>query len=1050
MWIVAYALRRPYTIGVLAILIFLLGSSALRRMSTDILPAIDIPSVNVVWVYDGLNATEMAAKITSFSEIAIFNNVDDLRSVHSETSAGVGLVRVELQPNAKIETALAQITAISQTILLRMPPGTTPPIIVRYSAGSVPILHLALSSATLTEAQLYDYGRLALRAQIQTIPGVRMTLPYGGQARQIMVDLDLAKLRAYGLTPSDVSRAVTAQNLTLPSGAIREGGRELSVSLNSSPETAAAFGDLPLRAVDGRVIFLRDISNVRDGGAVATNIARVDGSAGVIVSVLKLGSASTVDIVDALRARLPQILAAAPEGVRIEPIFDQSLFVRAAMDGVFKEGLLVAALVATVVLAFLGSWRSAFIVLTSIPLSVLAAAAVLSAFGHTLNLISLGGLSLAIGILVDNAMVEIENINRNLALGKPLRQAILDGAAQIVFPEFVSTLSICIVFVPVFMLAGAPAYIFAPLAVAVIAALAASFLLSRTLVPTLAYLLLPQTHEVGGNSAMERYLHRVGQSYLHALRWATARRAMVICAALAVIGAGAGAASLLGREFFPVVDAGVMRLHIRAPMGTRVEETASLLGNIQEEIRKIIPHHELQAIVENIGKPNPVNLSWVDSLASVAADGELLIQLNPGHRPTAAYQGAIRAMMTERFPRAVAFFRSADIVGQTLNEGSAASIDVRITGRDAAGNLAVARKLMEKVREIPGAADVMLQQITDWPEYFIAVDRARALQLGVREQDVANSLLVSLSSSATVQANYWADKGVSYIVAVQTPPDKVRSLDDVLNTPVAAGSGGPVLLRTIATASERKTPALISRHSLAPTFNVLVNTSGRDSGSVADDVGRAARSLAGELKPGNSITVAGQAAAMNEAYAGMVRGLGVAVVLVFLVMVVNFQSWVLPLVIISVLPLTIAGSSLGLYATGTLLSTPALMGVIMTLGVSTANSVLMISFARDLTVRGAQPEAAILEAAASRWRPILMTATAMLVGMAPMALGLGEGSEQNAPLARAVIGGLLSGCVATLVVVPVVFLLSHSLLGKRARREKGDFSPAELDPQPAE
>jgi multidrug efflux pump subunit AcrB len=1050
MWIVAYALRRPHTIGVLAIFIFLLGISSLRRMSTDILPTIDIPSVNVVWVYDGLNASEMAAKITTFSELSIFNNVDDVRSVHSETSAGVGIVRVELQPVAKIETALAQITAISQTILLRMPQGTTPPVIVRYSTGSVPILHLALSSPTLTEAQLYDYGRLGLRAHIQTIPGVRLTLPYGGQARQIMVDIDTAKLQAYGLSPYDVSRAVTTQNLTLPSGSLREGGREMIVSLISSPETAAAFNDLPLRAVDGRVIFLRDVASVRDGGAVVSNIARVDGSAGVVVSVLKLGAASTVEIVDALRARLPQILASAPEGMRIEPIFDQSVFVRTAMDAVFKEGLLVAALVATVVLVFLGSYRSAFIVLTSIPLSILAAAAALSLLGHSLNLMSLGGLSLAIGVLVDNAMVEIENINRNLALGKPLHQAILDGAQQIVFPEFVSTLSICIVFVPVFMLTGAPAYVFAPLAISVIAALAASFLLSRTLIPTLAHLLLPKVYVDHGETAMERALDRVGRTYLRALRWVMERRLRAIGAVLVVVAVGAGAAGQLGREFFPVVDAGVLRLHVRAPMGTRIEETAALLSNVQEEIRKIIPREELQAVVENIGKPNSVNLSWVDSLASVSADGELLIQLNPGHQPTVIYQNAIRDMMVERFPRAIAFFRSADIVGQTLNEGAAAAIDLRISGRDVPGNLAFARKLMEKIRGVPGASDVLLQQIPDWPEYFITVDRARALQLGVREQDVANALLVSLSSSATVQANYWADKGFSYIVAVQTPPDKVRTLDDVLNTSVASGPNGPILLRTLAAASERKAPALISRQSLAPTFNVLVNISGRDLGSVADDIGSVVASMKGELKPGNSVSIAGQAASMNEAYAGMARGLGVAVVLVFLVMVVNFQSWTLPLVIVSALPMTIAGAAFGLYATGTLLSTPALMGVVMTLGVSTANSVLMVSFARDLMAEGVEARAAILEAASIRWRPILMTATAMLVGMAPMALGLSEGGEQNAPLARAVIGGLLFGSTTTLLIVPVVFQLSRSLLGGRVRTEESHPVPTQLDPQAAE
>jgi multidrug efflux pump subunit AcrB len=1029
MWIVAYSLRRPYTVGALAVLIFLLGSSALRRMSTDILPTIDIPSVNLVWTYDGLNAPEMAAKITSFSEIAAMNNIDDVRSIQSETSNGVALVRIELQRNAKIETALTQASAISQTILRRMPQGVMPPILVRNSAGSVPILHLALSSSTLTEAQLYDYARLAMRAQIQTIPGIRMTLPYGGQARQIMVDLDPVKLDAYGLSPFDVSRAVAEQNVTLPSGVIREGERELSVSVNSSPETIAAFNDLPIRATGGHVIFMRDVANVRDGGAVQTNIARVDGASGVIVSLLKLGEASTIEIVDQLRTRLPQIQAAAPEGIRIEPIFDQSVFVRTAMSSVVKEAFLVGVLVAAVVFVFLASHRSAFIVLTSIPLSILASVATLHALGHTLNLMTLGGLALAIGILVDNAMVEIENINRNIGLGKPLRQAILDGAQQIVFPEFVSTLSICIVFVPAFVLSGASAYVFAPLAVAVISAMAASFILSRTLVPTLAHTLLPSSIDdrsghIGSSNwraRVERLFARLSDLYRVLLQEALNARLMAAGAAIAILGLSAAAASSLGREFFPVVDAGIMRLHIRAPIGSRLEETAARFGDVQKEIQKIIPRAELQAIVENIGRPEPANLSWVESLASGPADGEMLIQLKPGHRPTAQYESAIRRMLGERFPQVTAFFRTADMVGQTLNEGAAASIDIRVSGRDAAGNLATARKIIEQSMRIPGAADVTLRQITDWPEYFVVVDRMRSLQLGLQQQDIANALLVSLSSSAVVQSNFWADKGFSYAVAVQTPPNSVRTIDDMLNTPVTSSSGNKVLLRTIASVIERKVPATVSRQTLAPTFNVLVNVRGRDLGSVYSDVKRVTDGLATDLKPGNVIAIAGQAAAMEEAYSDLASGLGVSVALVFLVMVVNFQSWAMPLAVISALPLSIGGVILGLYATGTLLSAPALMGLIMAIGVATANSVLVVSFARDRLVEGADPLTAALDGAATRLRPVLMTAVAMLIGMIPMALGLSDGGEQNAPLARAVIGGLLGGTTGTLLFVPLMF-----------------------------
>ncbi|HEV8646920.1 MAG TPA: efflux RND transporter permease subunit [Burkholderiales bacterium] len=1034
MWIVDYALRRKYTIGVLAILVFLLGSYSIRRMSTDILPVVDIPAVNIIWTYSGLNATEMASKVTSFSELAVMNNVDNIRAIESQTVNGVGLVRVEFQPNADIETALAQTTAISQTILRRMPQGMQPPIIVRYSVSSVPILQLALSSPTLTESQLSDYARLGLRAQIQTIPGIRMTLPYGGQARQIMVDLNLERLQAYGLSPADVSRAVTAQNLTLPSGTVREGRREAQVRLNLSPESAAAFNDLPLRSVDGRVIFLRDVANVRDGGAVQNNIARMDGDAGVIVSLLKLGDASTVDIVDQVIGRLPMIRVAAPEGVRIEPIFDQSLFVRAAIDAVMHEGALVALLVAAVVLIFLGSARSTFIVLTSIPLSLLASLCGLYAFGYTLNLMTLGGMALAIGILVDNAMVEIENINRNVALGKPLRQAILDSAQQVVFPEFVSTLSICIVFVPVFLLTGAPKFVFTPLALAVVFAMMASFLFSRTLVPAMAHLLLPS--EIGDRAAgrvsalgrlhhrFERFLDSWRAFHLGMLKAFIGRRLLIVALAAAFLSAGIGAASLMGREFFPDVDAGLMRLHIRAPSGTRLEETARLFADIQREIRNIVPRDELQAVVENIGLPEPVNLAWVDSVTVGPGDGEMLIQLKPGHRPTYEYRVAIREMVKTVFPEVIAFFRPADIVGQTLNGSAAAALDVRFSGRDVPGNLQLAHLFMSEAQKVPGAVDVTMRQIRDWPEYFIEVDRARAAQLGVTLPDIANAVLIALSSSAVVQSNYWADGGISYIVAVQAPPDSVRSIQDVLNTSVRLGENGqPLQLRTIATVREGLSAANISRTTLAPTYNVLINVARRDLGSVYDDVERALGDLRKQLKPGNAITVAGQASAMQSAYRELALGMIASVILVYLIMVVNFQSWAMPLAAMSALPLAISGAVFGLLVTGTPVSVPALMGAIMVIGVSTANSVLVVSFARDRLQEGADGIAAAMDAVHGRFRPVLMTATAMIVGMIPMALGLAEGGEQNAPLGRAVIGGLLCGTTGSLFVVPTIFTL---------------------------
>jgi multidrug efflux pump subunit AcrB len=1052
MWIVEYALRRKHTIGVLAILVFLIGAFSARRMSTDILPVVDIPAINVIWTYSGLNAREMVSKITSFSELATMNNVDNVRSIESQTVTGVALVRVEFQPNADIDAALAQITAISQTILRRMPQGMQPPIIVRYSVSSVPILQLALSSSTLTESQLSDYARIQLRAQIQTIPGIRMTLPYGGQVRQIMVDLDPERLQSYGLSPADVSRAVTAQNLTLPSGTVREGGQEPLVTLNLSPESAAAFNDLPLRSVDGRVIFLRDVANVRDGGAVQNNIARMDGEAGVIVSLLKLGDASTVDIVDQVQERLPDVRAAAPPGVRIEPIFDQSLFVRAAIDAVLAEGVLVGLLVASVVLMFLGSARSSFIVLTSIPLSLLASLSALYALGYTLNLMTLGGMALAIGILVDNAMVEIENINRNVALGKPVRDAVLDSARQVLFPEFVSTLSICIVFVPVFLLTGAPKFVFTPLALAVVFAMIASFLFSRTLVPAMAHMLLPREIEerAGGRMSLlyrihlrfEAFLDRWRAFHLGLLRAFVSRRLLILAAAIAFLGVGVGAMSLMGREFFPDVDAGLMRLHIRAPAGTRVEETARLFADIQREIRAIVPPDELKAVVENIGLPEAVNLAWVDSVTVGSADGEMLIQLAPHHRPTYQYRIAIRNMIETKFPQVRAFFRPADIVGQTLNGTAAAALDVRFSGRDAAGNLQAAQRLIAEVKKVRGAVDVTLRQIRDWPEYFVEVDRARAAQFDVTQQDIATAVLVALSSSAVVQSSYWGDGNISYIVAVQAPPESMRSIEDLLNTTVRLGpTGQPVLLRTVAAVRERVAPVNISRMTLAPTFNVLINVARRDLGSVYDDVEDLLAGIRKDLKPGNSASIAGQAASMQSAYRELAYGMIASVILVYLIMVVNFQSWSMPLAAISALPLAISGAVFGLLATGTAISVPALMGAITVIGVSTANSVLVVSFARDQLYEGADAIPAAMDAVKTRFRPVLMTATAMIVGMVPMALGLGEGGEQNAPLGRAVIGGLLCGTTGSLFVVPTVFVL---LFAGRRRLEAPELgqSPA--------
>jgi multidrug efflux pump subunit AcrB len=1046
MWIVLFALRYKYTIGVLAILILLFGVMSGRKMSTDILPRVESPEITLVWNYAGLNASEMASKITSFSEIATLNNVDDLLEVRSETSNGVALVKMRFQPYADINTALAQVTSVSQTILRRMPPGTTPPLIIRTSPSSVPIVQLVMSSDTMTNGQLFDYARLSLRAEIQNIPGIRLSLPYGGAARQVMVDLDPEALNAFGLSAADVTRAIGTQNLTLPSGVLREGGRELPVTMNASPETVQAFLDLPIRSVNGKMILLRDLANVRDGEAVSTNPARLNGQNAVMVSILKLGNASTVDVVNGILDRMDTIRAKAPPGMTIEPIFDQSVFVKAAVDGVLKEILLVGGLVALVVLLFLGSWRSTMIVLTSIPLALLCSVMGLYLSGATFNLMTLGGLSLAIGILVDNALVEIENIKRQIGLGKTVRQAIIDGARQVAFPEFVSTLSICIVFLPIFLLSGTASYVFRPLALAVVFSMAASYLISRTLVPTLASLMLPaevrKEKELAGNPNRRRFglfsihrgiehgVDRASDAQGGVLKWVLNHRILILVPFVIAVGIGVFSGMNAGREFFPRTDAGLLRLFVRVPSGARVEDTGAVMAEIQREIRQLIPKEELSFIVENIGAPNSINLAWVESTAISPSDGEILVQLTEGHQPTEGYEAAIRKMLSEKFPEVQSFFRPADATSQTLASGAPTTFEVRFIGRDLAGNLALAKELRERFSKVPGAVDVTLREVLDQPGYVIRVDRARASYLGVTQQDASNALLAALGSGGTVAPNFWADpeKGASYDVQILAQPSQLRSAEQLLNLPIRPSAGGePVLLRTFATLVEQRTPASVSRTTLQPTFTVVANVQGRDLGSVTGELEKITNEMKARLKEakkvGTVIELSGQAALMQSAYRELIGGLGLAAVLVFLVMVVNFQSWSLPFVAISGLPLAVSGAVFGLWVTGTPLSVPALMGVIMVVGVSTANSVLISSFARDRQLEGASAAQAALEAATTRLRPVMMTALAMVLGVIPMALGHGEGGEQNAPLGRAVIGGLVFGTFASLFVVPVMFAI---------------------------
>ncbi|MCU0862809.1 MAG: efflux RND transporter permease subunit [Planctomycetes bacterium] len=1041
MWIVQFALRYRYTVAVLAILVLLFGLRAARSMSTDILPRVDAPELMAVWTYPGLDAAEMAAKITSFAEIATLNNVDDLQEVTSETSNGAALVKLRFQPGVDMAMAQAQVASVSQTILRRMPAGATPPLIVRTSPSSVPIVQLVVASDQLTSGQLFDYARLNLRAALQSIPGMRISLPYGGASRQVMVEIDPAALIAHGITAAEVNAAVARQNLTLPSGTLREGARELPIELNASPETIAAFLDLPLRLGGERALRLRDVADVRDGEAVTTNIARLDGQNACLVAILKLGAASTVDIVDGIRARLPEIRASAPPGVSVEPIFDQSVFVRAAVGAVRAEILLVGGLVAFVVLLFLGSWRATLVVLTSIPLALLCSVIGLSLVGATFNLMTLGGLALAIGILVDNALVEIENIERQVGLGKDVHRAILDGAQEVAFPEFVSTLSICIVFLPIFLLQGTAADVFRPLALAVVFAMAASYLLARTLVPSLASVMLPrelqQRAAAAAAGVQPRGLGRVHHALEHGLQrlagWhgrllsaCWRRRWLLWLPALAVLALGSFAVLRTGREFFPVTDAGLLRLFVRAPSGTRIEDTAARIADVQREIRALIPADELGFVVENLGAPSPVNQAWVETTSITAADGEVLIQLRGEHAPTAQYEQRIRAMLREKFAELRTFFRPADATSQTLAAGAATTFEVRCIGRDVAGNLALLRTLQQRFAAVPGAVDVQLREVLDQPGYALRIDRVRAASFGIDPQAAATTVLAALGSGGSVSPNVWADPraGTSYDVQILMPPLQLTNLDALLDLRVRPADGSPpVALRAFATAVEKRAPASVSRTTLLPTVSLVANVAGRDLGAVTDELQPLLAEARQQLKPGNRLELRGQAALMLSVFADLLGGLLLAAVLVLLVMVVNYQSWALPFVAISGLPIAVAGALVGLWLTGTWLSVPALTGIIMVVGVSTANSVLVSSFARDRWVAGDTAIEAALAAARTRLRPVLMTALAMVLGVVPMALGHAEGGEQNAPLGRAVIGGLVFGTVASLCVVPVVFAL---------------------------
>ncbi len=1049
MWIVRLALRRPYTFTVMAILIGLLGSVTIVRMATDIFPSIDIPVVSVIWSYSGVAPEEMEKRFVTVCERAMTTTVNDIEHIESQSYNGVAVIKVYFHEGAKVEAGVAQITSICQTLLRIMPPGTTPPLIIQYSASNVPILQLGISSKTLSEQQLYDLGLNFIRTQLATVQGAQVPLPYGGKARQIMVDLDPEKLLAKGLSASDVSNAINAQNVILPAGTQKLGEREYNVRLNSSPQVLDMLNDLPIKQVNGAMVYIRDVANVRDGFAVQTNIVSQNRIRSALLTVLKSANASTLDIIKRVKDVLPRIKATLPPELDITQLFDQSVFVRAAINGVLKEGVTAACLTALMILLFLGSWRSTLVVATSIPLSILCSIIILGALGQTLNIMTLGGLALAVGILVDDATVEIENIHRNLGAGKPMVRAILDGAQQIAVPAFVSTLCICIVFVPVFFLSGVARFLFQPLAMAVIFAMLASYFLSRTVVPTMVKFLLKthahdEAHEKSSffgrvhdrfNSSFEELRTR----YVGMLSWSLHHRRIVFLVMLAAVIVASILTPFLGRDFFPQVDAGQFRLHVRAPPGTRLEATEQRFYEVGRMIRRIIPSTEIYTILDNIGLPNSgINLAFGDNGTTSSADGEILVALNPlNHKPTADYVRTLRYRLRQQFPDMEFYFQAADIVGQILNFGLPAPIDIQMTGRDPA-NYSLAKEIEARVEKIPGAADVHLHQLVHGPDLRVNVDRTRAEQLGLSQRDVAGTVLTSLSSSGQASPNFWLNfqNGVNYQVAVQTPQYKMDSLSSLLNTSIVTpGQMQPQLLGNLATLARSESPVIVNHYNVQPVFDILANVQGRDLGGVADDVQSVLTEFQSKLPRGTFLSMRGQVQSMNSSFVGLGAGIVFAIVLVYLLMVVNFQSWTDPFIIITALPGALCGIIWMLFVTGTTLSVPSLMGAIMAIGVATANSILLVTFANDERRAGRNAAEAALSAGYTRLRPVIMTALAMIIGMLPMSLGFGEGGEQNAPLGRAVIGGLLVATFATLFFVPVIYSLLRAREFARDRDE---------------
>jgi CzcA family heavy metal efflux pump len=1026
----------------MALLVLILTPIAILRTPTDIFPDINIPVVSVIWFYTGLSPQDMADRIVANSERSITTTVNDIEHLESQSVNGLGIIKVFFRPGTNVQGAIAQITAIAQTTVRSLPAGTTPPLIITYNASTTPIIQLGLSSRTLPEQQLFDLGQNFLRNYLATVPGAAAPYPYGGKVRQIQVDLDLPKLQAYGLQPSDIVNAVNAQNLVLPSGSVKLGALEYTIEMNGTPQSVEALNDLPVRTTQGSTLFLRDVAHVRDGFSPQTNIVRANGNRGALMSIYKNGSASTLQIVAGVRNALAQAEQALPPAMKVTALFDQSVFVRASIAGVVREALIAAALTAAMILLFLGDWRPTIVISISIPLSIFVSILLLGALGQTINIMTLGGLALAVGILVDDATVEIENIERNLAMGKEMRQAILDGAQQIAVPAFVSTLCICIVFLPMFFLSGVARFLFVPLAEAVSFAMLASYLLSRTLVPTLVmYIMRGHEHRAQAPRSIlgrfqrgfERKFETFRRGYERLLETTLEHRGLFVRCFLAFCVLSLGLVFFLGRDFFPQVDAGQLRLHVRARPGLRVEETARLCDEVEAALRAEVPAGQLRTVLDNIGLPNSgINQSYSSNGTIGTSDAEILVELDPEHHvPVADLTRHLRDVLPRRFPGVEFFFQPADIVTQILNFGLPAPIDVQVIGTDMESNYWIAQRIASRMRRIPGAADVHVQQLLSLPTLHLDIDRDRVTQVGLTAQNVAQSVLVPLSGSFQTAPNFWLNpkNEVTYQVAVQSPQYRITGIQDLMGIPLASPQG-PQLLSNLVRAVPAARAATVNHWNVVPVIDVFASTQDRDLGAVATDTERVLRAFQGNLPRGTRIVLRGQVTTMRASFLGLGAGLAGAIVLVYLLIVINFQSWLDPFIIITALPGALAGICWFLLLTHTTLSVPALTGSVMCMGVATANSILMVSFAREQLDAGMPAVQAAVSAGYTRVRPVLMTALAMIIGMVPMALGLGEGGEQNAPLGRAVIGGLWFATVATLFFVPSVFAMVH---GRRER-----------------